>query len=122
MSSSADHTALVRAVLAELGALPGVVIGQNASGRAHYGTEDGRGFRVPYGWPAGKGGPDILAAVAPLGRLMAFECKTGEARVTRAQRAVHRALRAVGVEVCVVRSVEEAREGFAKLATREDPR
>jgi hypothetical protein len=63
---------------------------------------------VPYGWPT-KGGPDILAVVAPLGRLVALECKTGDAVATKEQRACHAALRAVGVVVHVVRSVDDAR-------------
>jgi hypothetical protein len=109
MSTSADHSRLVNAILAELGALPGIVIGQNASGRAHYASDDGRSFRVPYGWPAGAGGPDILAVVAPLGRLVAFEVKTGNARASKEQRAVHEALTAVGVVVAIVRSVDDAR-------------
>ena len=112
MSTSADHSKLVHDILAELGALPGVVIGANASGRAKYMSAAGHAFVVPYGWPVSGGGPDILAAVAPLGRLIAFEAKTGKARLTKQQRAVHAALRAVGVEVHVVRSVEEARARF----------
>jgi len=106
--STAAHAALVAAILAELGTLPGVVIGANASGRAKYVSERGQLHVVPYGWLA-PGGPDIIAVVAPLGRAICFEVKTGRARLTREQRAVHEALRAVGVEVHVVRSVEEAR-------------
>ncbi len=110
MSSSADHSALVNAILADCGSLPGVVIGANASGRAVYMSATGRRFRVPYGWPHAKGGgPDLLAVVAPLGRMVALECKTGEATTTKAQRECHAALRAVGVAVHVVRSVEQAR-------------
>ncbi len=108
--SSAAHTALVRAILAECGAMPGVVLGANASGRAAYMSENGRRWRVPYGWPdPNGGGPDLLAAVAPHGRLVALECKTGKGTTTRRQRACHDALRAVGVSVHVVRSVAEAR-------------
>ncbi len=106
---NAAHTALVRDILVALGALPGVVIGANAAGRAHYVSDAGRSFRVPYGWSSGAGGPDVLAVVAPFGRLVALECKTGKARTTKAQRAVHAALRAVGVVVRVVRCVEDAR-------------
>jgi hypothetical protein len=88
--------------------MPGVVIGINASGRAAYMSNAGRRFVVPYGWPAA-GGPDLLAAVAPLGRLVGLECKTGSATATPEQRRCHEALRRVGVVVSVVRSVEEAR-------------
>jgi hypothetical protein len=106
--SNAAHTALVNAILAECGTMPGVVIGANASGRAAYVSEDGRRWRVPYGWLS-PGGPDLLAAVAPHGRMVALEAKSGEARTTAAQRACHEALRAVGVVVHVVRTVAEAR-------------
>jgi len=113
MSNAAAHTRLVRAILLELGALPGVVIGGNASGRASYvSARTGRVSRVPYGWPSGTGGPDILAAIGPLGRLVCFEAKTGKATATKEQRAVHAALRAVGVAVYIVRSVDEAREAL----------
>ncbi len=111
--SSAAHTKLVHEVLAELGALPGVVIGANPSGRARYVSErTGVTFFVPYGWPM-IGGPDILTALAPHGRLVAFEVKTGGATPTKEQRACHAALRAVGVEVFIVHSVDEARHAIA---------
>ncbi len=115
--SAAGHAALVHAILAELGSLRGVVLGANASGRARYVSErTGKAAVVPYGWLS-PGGPDLLAVVAPLGRLVALEVKTGGARLTRAQRACHEALRAVGVAVHVVRSVAEARAALA-LAMR----
>jgi hypothetical protein len=108
--SSAAHTALCRAILVELGSLPGVIIGMNPSGRAKYIAEKtGRTSVVPYGWPSAEGGPDLLAVVAPHGRLVGLEVKTGGATTTKEQRAVHTALRTVGVVVKVVRSVDEAR-------------
>jgi hypothetical protein len=111
--SSAAHTALVSAVLAAIGALPGVVAGANASGLARYMSEStGKRFAVPYGWPM-NGGPDILAIVAPLGRLVALECKTGDAVPTKEQRACHAALRGVSAAVHVVRTVDEARLAVA---------
>jgi hypothetical protein len=116
--TAAAHAKLVHGILAECGSLPGVVLGANASGRASYMSAGGRRYRVPYGWPdSNGGGPDILAAVAPLGRLVALEVKTGKARATRRQRACHAALRAVGVAVHVVRSVEEARRALAVAAS-----
>lgn len=117
MSNGAAHTRLVHDILADLGALPGVVAGANASGRARYFNEKtSRTSVVPYGWLS-PGGPDILIALAPLGRLIALECKTGQARATPEQRAVHEALRAVGVAVFVVRSVDEARRALATPAS-----
>lgn len=115
MSNSAAHTALVHAILADLGALPGVVLAANPCGHAVYTSESGKVSRVVYGWPA-PGGPDLLAVLAPLGRMVALECKTGRARLTRAQRAVHAALRAVGVSVHTVATVAEARAAMGGLA------
>jgi hypothetical protein len=62
-----------------------------------------------------KGGPDILAVVAPLGRLVALEAKTGDATTTAEQCGCHAALRAVGVIVSVVRSVDDARRVLAEI-------
>src|SRR5271170_3548674 len=45
----------------------------------------------------------ILAVVAPLGRLVTLECKTGDATPTAKQRACHAALIAAGAIVRVVR-------------------
>jgi hypothetical protein len=107
--SSAAHTPLCRAILAELGALSGVIIGLNASGRAKYVSErTGREFVVPYGCLA-PGGPDLIAVVAPLGRTVALEVKSGRATETKEQLTCLDALRAVGVRCVVVRSVAEAR-------------
>jgi hypothetical protein len=55
------------------------------------------------------------AFVAPHGRLVALEVKSGNATTSSAQRACHDALRAVGVAVHVVLSVEEARSALAIL-------
>jgi hypothetical protein len=115
--STSAHTALCRAILAELGAMPGVVLGSNPSGRSFLVDErTGEKRVVQYGWPSAAGGPDLLAVVAPRGRMVALECKTGAAVATKEQRACHAALRAVGVEVHVVRSVNEAREALEEHA------
>jgi hypothetical protein len=107
--SAVEHARLVNAILAECGAMSGVVLGLNATGRARYLNErTGRAYVVPYGFP-GPVAPDLLAAIAPHGKLLGLEAKTGDATTTPAQRAVHEALRAVGVAVHVVRSVAEAR-------------
>lgn len=110
---SQAHTALVRAIMAEVGSLPGVVIGVNESGRARYLNErTGKDFFVPYGWPSPDSGPDMLAVVAPLGRLVGLEVKTGNASPTREQRACHEALKNMGAVVAVVRSVDDARKAI----------
>ena len=113
MSTAKDHAALVNAILAECGALPGVVLEANASGRATYISDAGKRYYVPYGWLA-PGGPDLIAAVA--GRMACLEVKTGNATTSKEQRACHEALRAVGVEVHVVRSVDEARAALLAVA------
>jgi hypothetical protein len=97
----------VHDILAEIGALPGVVAAANPSGVAHYVSRSGKPYRVTYGFPGGEGGPDVL--VVARGMLLGIECKTGKATTTKEQRACHAALRAVGVVVHVVRTVEEAR-------------
>lgn len=108
--SAAEHAALVRDILAELGSLRGVIMGANPCGIAHYINDDtGDEYHVPYGWPA-PGGPDII--VLALGRLIGLEVKTGKARLTREQRACHMALRAAGGHAFVVRSLEDARKAI----------
>lgn len=112
--STSAHTALCREILAELGSMPGIVLGSNPSGMSllvDRRTGDKRG--VQYGWPSHAGGPDLLAVVAPHGRMVALECKTGNATTSPEQKACHAALRAVGVSVHVVRSVEDARRALA---------
>lgn len=119
--SSATHSRLVRDVLEAIGSLPGVIAAPNPCGVAHYVSRSGRAFRVTYGFPGGSGGPDVLAVVAPQGRLIGLEAKTGNARTTADQRRCHAALRAVGVEVRVVRSVDEARAAIvAALSTEKE--
>jgi hypothetical protein len=109
MNRSAAHTALVNKILADIGALRGVVVGINPSGLAKYMAASGKTFAVPYGWPdPNGGGPDVLACVC--GKFVALECRTGNAATTKEQRACIEALRAAGAIVAVVRSVEEARE------------
>jgi hypothetical protein len=116
VNRGAAHTRLVNAILGELGAMPGVVIGVNPCGLARYMSTQGKHFAVPYGWPS-PGGPDILAVVAPHGRMVAIECKTGGGIARSIQKDVHAALCAVGVTVCVVGSVEEALEVIQDVLT-----
>lgn len=114
--SAAEHRTLIRLILLEIGAMPGVIIGGNPTGHAVYvDPSSGNQRHVPYGWPSADGGPDILAVVAPFGRMLAIECKTGTGRATREQLAVHAALRACGVHVIVARCVNDAKEALAKM-------
>jgi len=108
------HTQLCREIMIAIGAIPGVIVGANPTGLATYTGDRGSTWRVHYGWPSSEGGPDLLAVVAPLGRLVALEVKTGSGRARPEQRAVHAALAAVGAVVAVVRSVDEARAAIEK--------
>jgi hypothetical protein len=116
MNNSQEHTALCRAILDAIGARPGVIAGLNSIGVAVQVSETGQRYSVTYGWPC-PGGPDILAVVAPHGRLLGLEVKTGAAQSSAVQRKVHKALAAVGVEVAVCRSVEDAEDALAAMLT-----
>ena len=120
MNRSAAHTALVRQILAAVGSLPGVIVGDNPCGVARYPRPDypTKFFAVPYGWPYQKGSPDVLIAV--FGVMLAVEVKTGAGKLTADQRVCRDALRAAGVRVIearrvedVVHVVEEMRRGAA---------
>lgn len=118
MNRGAAHTALIKSILAELGSLPGVVIGINESGRAEYFSDHGKQRYVPFGWPLpGGGSPDILAVVAPLGRMVAIEVKTGNAVTSAEQRQCHAALRLAGVVVVVARNIDDARKAIEGVRT-----
>jgi len=106
-NQGAAHTALLRQALAAIGALPGVIAALNPCGKATYVSDQGKTFYTPYGWPC-PGGPDILVVVAPRGRALGLEGKTGQASLSKAQAPVHRALEAVGMPVVVFHSPEEA--------------
>lgn len=118
MNRSAAHTRLVREILAAVGALPGVIAGDNPCGVARYPRRDDplKPFAVPYGWPVSEGAPDVLLAVD--GRLLAVEVKTGNATTTPEQRVCHEALRAAGVPVVVARAVDDVIEAIADLRRR----
>jgi hypothetical protein len=118
VNRTAAHTALVRQVLAAIGSLPGVIAGDNPCGLAKYPRRDDptKVFAVPYGWPVSEGSPDILVAV--YGRLVALEVKTSAAKPTPEQLRCHEALRAVGVVVVVVRSVNDALEAVNQVRWR----
>lgn len=55
-----------------------------------------------------KGEPDLQGWLAPSGRGFCLEVKTSTGRLSADQKRVHEALRAVGVLVYTVRSVDEA--------------
>lgn len=118
MNRSAAHTALVRSILAAIGAEPDVLVSMNESGRARYMGRDGSEWFVPYGYPTAEGGPDLLILLAPRGRLVGLEVKTGSGVTTSAQRAAHEAMRRFGALVYVVRSVDDARRALEDARRR----
>ena len=104
------HTKLVHECLLALSELEGVVVWNLNQGD---GERDGRYAKfglVP-------GAADILGLVAPSGRFLALECKTGKGRPTAEQKLFLNLVRSLGGVSRVVRTKEEAQEA-AQLAKR----
>ena len=105
------HTALVRAIQGELGALPGVLVLANNQGTARFmNPRTEREYTVRLG--LGPGTPDLLLILAPYGRLLGLECKTGTGRPTPEQKQCHSVWASFGAHVVVVHTVAEAREAL----------
>ena len=99
------HSHLVRELRLNLGNLPDLVLWPNSSGVATFGKA-----KVRYG--LAKGSADLVGILAPSGRFVAIEVKTGQA-VTTAEQVLFLALvRRNGGFAAVVRSLEE---GFAAI-------
>lgn len=94
------HDALVNAVLLAIGARPQVRVWRIESKQAY--TPTGVPFRaVP------EGTPDIEGVLAPTGRLLVIEIKTGKAVPSEQQRRRLAMYRAFGAVAGVARSVEQ---------------
>lgn len=108
-SALARGHSLERAVMAALGALPGVVVHRNPKGK----TRLPSGATVTLGI-AGDGAPDLMVEVmGPTGMWCAvwLECKSGEfARLKKDQREWLEAAQKLNRHAYLVRSVENARE------------
>lgn len=104
VSERAREATIQRAIMAAIGAMPGVVVHRNNVGTATHG-----GARVEYG-VGGKGAPDLLVEVlcGDLWRVLWIEVKTPEGTVEPHQRAWHEAARRMGRPCVVARSVEDA--------------
>jgi len=97
------HSKLKNEVLLSLGRRPDVLIWNNPTGLfVPFGRE---GAPVKCGNP---GQADVLAVVAPRGRLVGIECKTGSGVQSDDQKNWQAALESRGGVYGVVRSVEEA--------------
>jgi hypothetical protein len=99
------HSHLVRELRLNLGNLPGVVLWPNQTGVATFGKA-----KVKYG--LAKGSADLVGILAPSGRWIAIEVKTGDAVTTPEQVLFLALVRRQGGFACVVRSLEE---GFAAI-------
>jgi len=129
--STADHTALVAAVLKHYGREPDLTIWRNSRvtmrrGQPHAnpglctGASDIVGIlevSPPFGvsWECRDARGEIWASSMPtLGRFCAFEAKTGNSRPTKLQRMFLELVRRRGGFACVFRSVEEFGEALER--------
>ena len=92
---------------ADLGAEADLLLIRNAVGKATYLNEEAHEFHVPYG--LGKGSPDLVGILAPLGRWLCLEVKADEGDVDPEQVKCHAIWRRFGALIFVVRTVDEAR-------------
>lgn len=102
---SAEHTALVNKILLSLAKR-----GDCKAWKAQCGSFRSFGDHrriVSVGLP---GMSDIMAVVAPHGRLLCIEVKTGSARQNSAQEAWEKAMKRIGAVYGVARSVDDATE------------
>jgi hypothetical protein len=100
---SAAHADLKRRILLAIGALDGVrVTGRTSVGQAK--TENGE--HVAFGLWVGLA--DVVGIVAPYGRWLALEVKTGNARPNADQKRFLAMIRGWGGIAEVVRSVDDA--------------
>lgn len=121
MTTTADHTALVDAVLKRFGREPDLTLWRNSrvrmvrgQARAMPGLQTGASdiigmLAVPvYAWPD-NGANVSIGARSPvqIARFCAFEAKTGNARPTKLQRLFIANVRRHGGFACVFHSVEE---------------
>jgi hypothetical protein len=97
--------AVQQAILARLGAVPGMLVWRNNVGAGF----NAMGQMVRYGVT---GSADVLIVAGPTGRFFALEVKSAVGRPTARQEAWGRAVQAAGGVYLVVRSVDEALAGL----------
>lgn len=120
MNNSAAHSALVHDIRLELGREPDLVLWAMQPG----GVADSTGRPMRCG-PTGMA--DLVGILSipvqlmqthrvpvQLGRLVAFEVKTGRGRLRPAQALWHALVRSRGGFACVVRSTEQARNALSR--------
>jgi hypothetical protein len=96
---SGPHTALVKACLSWLAVHKIAAWSMNVGA---FKTERGGFFRAAF-----PGCSDILGILAPRGRFLAVECKTGRGRLTDDQRAFQRVVEGAGGVFVEARSVDD---------------
>lgn len=101
MDRYAEHQKLVNDILREYGALPGVRIWKNSTGTAR--SHDGQRV-ISFGL---KGSADIMGIIAPAGRFLAIEVKTGSAKQNKNQLAFARMIEKMGGIYVVARSLSD---------------
>lgn len=107
MSSTEDHTILINETRLDLGTEPGLTLWLNARVTYVHGQ--------PRAKPGlGTGSTDIIGILAPQGRLIALEGKTGNAVPTKEQKMFMELIRKRGGFACVFHTKEEAREAIAR--------
>ncbi|HUS87837.1 MAG TPA: hypothetical protein VMW91_00460 [Desulfosporosinus sp.] len=106
--SSAEHSALVNETLTLLGVRPDIRIWKNATGT----SLSAAGSFIRFGL---KGSADILGITSD-GRFIAIECKTGNAKQSKFQRAFESMILKMGGRYILCRSADETLEKIKSLA------
>lgn len=97
--------AVQQAILARLGAVPGLLVWRNNTGA----VKDARGQLVRFGVP---GSADVFGVSAPSGRFVAIEVKSAVGRATELQQRWGAVVQGLGGVYLLVRSVDEAVAGL----------
>lgn len=110
---------LLKEILADIGAEPGLLILRNHVGAAE--RFDERSNATHYEtFGLGEGTPDLVGILAPSGRWFCLEIKTATGRVSPEQAKCHPLWRRFGAFVAVVRSIDEARVALARARSGEN--
>ncbi len=104
--STAEHQALVAAILIRFGARPDLRLWKNATGVAA--SLDGERL-MRFGL---RGSADILGIMAPTGLLVAIEVKTGAAKQSECQRRFAEMVRKFGGIYIIARTLGDVEKAF----------
>jgi hypothetical protein len=107
-----SEAAILRDIEIELGAEPDALVLRNNVGVARNVDDDGRERFIRFG--LGRGSPDLIVILAPLGRIVGLEVKKPGERPTAEQLRTHAVWRRFGAFVAVVCSRAEARAALER--------